>query len=423
MSAAWGERVDLQERATRRRTPRWRLGLGLVGMLAYGGAVVGAAGPADDAGLKLQRANQAMFRQAAARVTPYVVQIETVGGVQPSDRLVVRPPAEPEEDGLPTPDSEDDGMPPSEPPVNPFRDTLGSGFLVADGPTTGIIYSSDGYILTSSFNFVREPAYVTVRLPDGRQLVANVVARDKVRKLALLKIDAGGLETPEWVQRSEIRVGQWAIALGRGFGGKVPSVTVGIISAVNRMMGNAVQTDAKLSPANYGGPLIDIHGRVMGICVPMAQRPGELAGVELYDAGIGFAIPRSRVDQIVRSLKTGKSFERGWLGVQLDGRARDGLPVVAAADPSPMREVGIRTGDVIIEANGRPIRNFANLVQAIYMIPAGEVVDLVVRRDDLEYGYSVTLAPSSALGPLVQDEPPFDPANPFPKPDDDIPWP
>jgi serine protease Do len=375
--------------------------------LVFAPIVVAADDPID-----LQLANQQVFRQAVDKVSPYIVQIETVGGVQPRNRLVVQAPNEPTEDGTPVP----------EPEINPFQDTTGSSFLIADGPTTGIVYAGDGYILSSSFNFVREPAYVTVRLPDGRQFVADVVARDKVRKLALLKIEAEGLGTPEWVPPSEIRVGQWSIALGRGFGGEAPSVTVGIVSAVNRMMGNAIQTDAKLSPANYGGPLIDIHGRIMGICVPMAQRPGELAGVEFYDAGIGFALPRDRVEKIVGVLRTGKSFERGWLGIQLQGRADDGLPIRAVADPSPTRHVGIKAGDVIVQANGKSIRNFSNLVQAIYMVPAGEIVQLVVRRDELEYGFEVTLAAASALGPLVEEVEPLDPSSPFPKPGDS-PWP
>ena len=131
------------------------------------------------------------------------------------------------------------------------------------------------------------------------------MARDKVRKLALLKIDVDGLDVPEWVPTSDIRVGQWAIALGRGFGGDSASVTVGIVSALNRMMGNAIQTDAKLAPANYGGPLIDVHGRILGICVPMAQRQGELAGVRFYDAGVGFAVPEHRVRELVDTLHNG----------------------------------------------------------------------------------------------------------------------
>lgn len=365
---------------------------------------------ADD-GYDLQRANQELFRRAVATATPYVVQIDTIGGAQPSGRQAPKPV-----------DADGDGTP-DEQPVNPFQDTLGARFLVADGPTTGIIYSSDGLILASSFNFVRDPAYITVRLADGRQFVAKLIARDRVRKLALLKIHATDLETPTWVPTSDIKIGQWAIALGRGFGGDSPSVTVGIISALNRMMGNAIQTDAKLSPANYGGPLIDIQGRALGIAVPMAQRQGELAGVEFYDAGIGFALPEHRIREIVSVLEQGRSYDRGWLGVSVDSRSKDGLKIRAVGDPSPSHSIGIRADDVIIQANGHEIRNFRHLKQAIYMVPAGETVQVVVRRGELEYGYEVTLARSSELGPLLPDqEPEVDPDNPFPIPPDS-PWP
>ncbi|MEE9296776.1 MAG: trypsin-like peptidase domain-containing protein [Phycisphaerae bacterium] len=366
--------------------------------------VFGAAAAGDEA-LETARAQQAMFREAAAVVTPSVVRIETIGGAQPraggadpiTDMRI--------EDGTPPPEE------------TPFRDTLGSNFLVADGPTTGIILEPDGWILTSSFNFVREPSYITVHLADGTHHVARLVARDTVRKLALLKIEADDLPVPQWVSRAQIEVGQWTIALGRGFGGDSPAITVGVVSALHRMMDNAIQTDAKLSPATYGGPLVDLDGRVLGICVPMAQRPGELAGVEFYDAGIGFAVPYERVSEIVRELKQGKSFYRGWLGIQIKSRSRDECRIWKVADPSPVRALGIRSGDVITQANGREVRRFDGLVQAIYMVPAGHVVQLVVKRDGLERGYEVVLARSRELGAPVEDQKPYDPQNPFEVPE------
>ena len=291
--------------------------------------------------------------------------------------------------------------------------------MVADGPTTGIVYSADGYIVTSSFNFVREPILITVTLADGRRLAADLVARDKVRKIALLKVDATDLTTPQWCDPADIDVGQWAIALGLGFGGDEPSVTVGIISALGRMHRNAVQTDAKLNPANYGGPLCDIHGRVIGMCVPMAQRPGELAGIELYDSGVGFAIPRRRLDEIVAVLKTGQSYHRGWLGIQLDPRIPDAVVVNRIADPSPMRTAGVEPGDRIVEANGNSVGNFGELVQALYMLPAGEHIDLLMERESSGYHIDLVLARNTELGPLPDEEEPFDPSDPLPAADDE----
>jgi serine protease Do len=347
-------------------------------------------------------ARQYMFREAVAVASKYVVRIDTIGGAQQRISSV---------DDEEPPAGFEDGSPPPE--QRPFVDTLGSNFLVADGPTTGIVFDADGWILASSFNFVRDPAHITVEFGDGERYVADLAARDKVRKLALLKINVDGLDVPEWVPRSDIRVGQTAIALGRGYGGSVPSVTVGIVSALHRMLDNAIQTDAKLSPANYGGPLVGLDGRILGICVPMAQRPGELAGVEFYDAGIGFAIPFDRVEEIVRELKKGVSFYRGWLGVSINARGRGGCHIRSTADPSPVRDLGIRAGDIIVSANGHELRNITGLRQAIYMIPAGETVRLVIERNGYRFGYEVVLAKSAELGALVQDDVPYDPANPF----------
>ncbi len=332
-----------------------------------------------------------VVKQAIAQASPIVVRIETVGGVQPLDQLLA---------------SKDDKNP------NQFRDNPGSSFMVADGPTTGIIYSSDGLILTSSFNFVRDPSIITVALSDGRQMTADIVARDRVRKLTLLKIDATDLPTPKWVPEEQIRPGQSAIAMGMGFGGSEPMASVGIVSAVNRMMGNAIQTDAKLSPANYGGPLLDSYGYVIGICVPMAQRPGELAGIEFYDAGVGFAVPGKRVHEIVADLKKGRSFHRGWLGMTVDPKIEKGVAIHSSADPSPIREAGALPGDWIVRIDEQPIKHFGQLVKALYMVPAGERVTVRLLRGAEHIDVEMTLARSDELGPLPVEEEPFDPSKP-----------
>lgn len=374
-------------------------------IVAIGLTIVAFASPAFAESDQYQVANhlaasQTLFDHARQIGERFVVQIETVGGAQPLNRL---------------PQDEDEKEDPQAPDRNLFRDSPGSSFLVADGPTTGIIYSADGLILTSSFNFIREPSVVTVRLPDGRQVAARILGRDQVRKLTLLKVDVEGLPTPEWAPKEQIRVGQWALALGRGLGGGQSSVSAGIISALNRMAGNAIQTDAKLSPVNYGGPLLDGQGRVLGICVPMAQRPGELAGIELYDAGVGFAVPGWRVEEIVADLRAGKSFYRGWLGMQLDPQSKENVRILRMADPSPMLSAGAESGDLIVEVNGTTIEHFGDLVKALYMIPAGERVHVKLLRGADFVDVEVTLARSEELGTLPPVEEPFDPSQPTPE--------
>lgn len=367
----------------------WTIGTILLALVATSSiAPVATSGGDSDATnreeYELLRATQDVFRGVAQRVRPFLVKIETVGGSQPPARI------------LPT--EEDEDAPPLERDPNLFRDAPGSRFVVSDGPTTGLVYRSDGYILTSGFNFVREPILISVTLGDGRRLAADLIARDQVRKIAILKVDATDLAVPEWVDPGQVKVGQWAIALGLGFGGDRPSVTIGIVSALDRMKHNAIQTDAKLSPANYGGPVCDIHGRIIGLSVPMGQRPGELAGVEMYDSGIGFAVPKNRVDAIAEYLMTGRSFYRGWLGMESDPHGSGGAKIGKIASPSPLEEAGVQVGDVIVKAEGRPIRNLGQLVQAIYMLPAGETVHLGLEREGEAYGVLVTLARNSELG-------------------------
>src|SRR5437773_1034635 len=188
---------------------------------------------ADDYG-DLEKAMKA----AVARVAPGVVQIETSGGT----------------------------------------DVIGSGpgqIRKGAGPTTGLIVAPDGYIISSAFNFANKPSLILVAVPNRKErLPAKVISTDHARVLTLLKVEASGLPVPTATPREEIKVGQWSLALGRTWAAadRPPSVSVGIISAVDRIWGRAVQTDAKVSPVNYGGPLVDIAGRVQGVVVAASPR-------------------------------------------------------------------------------------------------------------------------------------------------------
>ena len=112
----------------------------------------------------------------------------------------------------------------------------------------------------------------------------------RVTRLALLKVDATDLPAPVWAEPDALQVGRWALAAGFGHGTSQPALNVGVISGLNRMAGLALQTDAKISPANYGGPLFDCDGRLLGICVPMGMGEDDIAGVEWYDSDTGFVI-------------------------------------------------------------------------------------------------------------------------------------
>jgi len=221
-----------------------------------------------------------------------------------------------------------------------------------EGPTTGLVISPDGYILTSTFNFIRKPPVITVVLPEGERKVAKLLGRDETRRICVLKVDGvSELSVPTFTPRDEIRVGQWAVALGVGFGGQEPAVSVGIISATHRIGAKAVQTDANLSPANYGGPLVDVEGRIIGLCVPLSpQSRDEAAGAEWYDSGIGFAIPLAEIEDRITALKEGRNFQPPFLGVQTKtfGDPAKGVKVTEVAADSPAAKVGLKPDDVVV---------------------------------------------------------------------------
>src|SRR5262249_38856011 len=144
-----------------------------------------------------------------------------------------------------------------------------------------------------------------------------------------------------------------------------PAVSVGIISALGRVWGKAIQTDAKISPINYGGPLVDVRGRVQGILVPASPNADdETAGFEWYDSGIGFAIPMEDVNAVVPRLKQGKDLKKGLLGVRMKSTDRfAAVPEVADVLPdSAAARAGLKAKDVITEIDGRPVVNMAQVL-------------------------------------------------------------
>lgn len=293
----------------------------------------------------LESLEQRAFQAAVDRVAPSVLRIETVGG----------------------------------------RARAGAG-LLGTGPTTGLVIDPDGYVLSSAFSFLSQPDSILVRLPDGSHKPAELVATDHSRMLVLLKIATDRpLAVPEIVPEGEMRVGQWTIAVGRTFEADRPNVSVGILSAMNRVWGKAIQTDAHLSPNNYGGPLVDVRGRVLGLIVPLSpQAATEVAGVEWYDSGIGFAIPAWHVRQVLPRLKRGEDLHPGVIGISLPrGNPSTNEPVVAARHPnSPAREAGLEPGDRILQVDGREIVRASQVKEAIGRRYAGDTVRLVIARGE-----------------------------------------
>jgi serine protease Do len=294
-----------------------------------------------------------MTKEAARRVAPSVVQIQTQGG---ADMVVTTP--------------------------------KGPAFRKAMGPTTGVIVAPDGYIVSSAYNFLNSPATIVVNVPGRPQpLLAQRVATDRSRMLTLLKIDAKGLPVPAVAPKREIRVGAWAIALGRTLDNKsdaAPSISVGIISALGRIWGKALQTDAKISPINYGGPLVDIQGRVQGILIPASPSgQDETAGYEWYDSGIGFAIPMEDVLAVLPRLKQGKDLQRGILGIRMKSAdIYSAAPEIGQVQrDTAAARAGLKPGDVITEFDGKPVVRMAQVQHLLGPKYVGDKVALKYKRD------------------------------------------
>ena len=289
----------------------------------------------------------------------------------------------------------------------------------ASGPSTGVVVEEGGWVLATSFAVPRDAAEAIVVLPDatapgGQRRVARVVGRDLSRGLVLLRVDGAGLTAvSEWVPRTELAVGQWTIAVGRAWDLAVPSVAVGILSATSRSWGRSVQTDASISPANYGGPLIDISGRVIGILAPLpADTAGMNLGTELYDSGIGFAVPLADMLRVLPRLKNGETLSPGVLGIGYSARdPMTGEARIATCRPgSPAAKAGLRAGDLIVAAEGQPVTRIAELRHLLAPRYAGDTVRLTVERgvaDEADRPQSAPPARIDVQVELVASLPPW----------------
>ena len=213
--------------------------------------------------------------------------------------------------------------------------------------------------------------------------MAQILGRDDTRKICLLKIDnVEGLVVPDMQPLQEVKVGQWAISLGVGYGDQTPAISMGIVSAKNRVGGRAIQTDANISPANYGGPLVDIQGRLIGICVPMnPQSQAVAAGVEWYDSGIGFAVPVDDFKQLIERLKDGQKILPAFIGIVTgpvnDG---DGMRIEKVSKESAAEKAGLVVGDILLSINDEPINDMLRLRQVLNRFEAGQKITVSIQR-------------------------------------------
>ncbi|MEO7387577.1 MAG: DegQ family serine endoprotease [Gammaproteobacteria bacterium] len=298
------------------------------------------------------------------------------------------------------------GMPPGFPPgfeefFRPFRGMPGPapGPREANSLGSGFIISADGEILTNA-HVVDGADEIIVKLADNSEKPAKLIGLDRASDVALLKIDAQGLQTVQLGDSSRLEVGDWVLAIGSPFGLE-HTATQGIVSAVGRNLpdGNYVpfiQTDVAVNPGNSGGPLFNLKGEVVGINSQIYSRSGGYMG-------LSFAIPVNTASSVARQLAANGRVERGWLGVGIQNVNGDlaqsfGLEKPAGAlvgqvdKAGPASKAGLKPGDVILEFNGKPISQSGELPPLVGETRPGTTVELKVWRDKKARDIDVTVA-------------------------------
>jgi serine protease Do len=264
----------------------------------------------------------------------------------------------------------------------------GEDFL-QQGLGTGVVVSTDGYIVTNT-HVVEGADEVKVKLVDDREFTAKVVGTDPKTDVAVVKIEASGLQAAVLGDSDALKVGQLVIASGNPFGLNA-TITAGIVSATGRAnVGIAdyedfIQTDAAINPGNSGGPLVNLDGEVVGINTAIFSRSGGYMG-------IGFAIPSNMVKSIMTSLIKEGRVIRGWLGIAIqnldEGLAKsfgydstDGVLVGDVTADSPAATAGLKSGDIIISYNGTSVRKADRLRSMVADTAPGSRATLEVFRD------------------------------------------
>ena len=337
--------------------------------------VVLAAGPAEDS-----------YAPAVGKVAPAVVTVRSERPVRVAQRGQGRNPFE-EFFGIP-------GMPQA--PPQPRRE---------GGLGSGVIVSADGYILTNH-HVIEGAKEVTVELTDGRTFEAAVVGSDAPSDLAVLKVEAQGLQTVALANSDAVRVGDVALAVGNPLG-VGQTVTMGIVSAKGRATGlgtgsfeDFIQTDAPINRGNSGGALVNTRGELIGINSQILSPSGG-------NIGIGFAIPSNMAKNVMDQLVQGGSVRRGMLGVTVQSVNADlakslGLERVAGAlissvsPDSPAAKAGVQRGDVVTQLDGVAVTDSNHLRNHVAQKQPGSAVRLTVLRDGRTLDLSARLAELTA---------------------------
>ena len=286
---------------------------------------------------------------------------------------------------------------------------------IAQGFGSGVIISSDGYIITNN-HVIEEAQNIKVILNDKREFEAKLIGADPSTDIALLKVDAKDLPILTYGDSNKLKLGEWVLAVGNPFN-LTSTVTAGIISATGRNLpinedqysiASFIQTDAVVNPGNSGGALVNQQGNLVGINTAIQSQTGSYIGYS-------FAVPVSIVKKVVGDLKEYGEVQRALLGVNIgDVNAEiakelkldkvEGVVVGGVPENGAARNAGIKEKDVIIQVEGEPIKNTAELQEKISQYRPGDNVKVVVIRDNEKKQFTVTLRNKHGDTEIVRDK-------------------
>lgn len=284
------------------------------------------------------------------------------------------------------------------------------------GLGSGVIVSEDGYVLTNN-HVIAEADKIIVTLSSGKSYQGKLIGRDPRTDIAVVKIDEKGLPAIKMANSDNIKVGQWAIAVGNPFSKSLSqTVTAGIISGMSRSSVGLdtdvdfLQTDAAINPGNSGGALVNMSGELLGINTAILSRSG---GYE----GIGFAIPANTAKNILDQIIKNGKVSRGYVGVGIQDvdesvakalKLNDakGAVINQIVKDSPADRAGLKTGDVILKVDGKVIDDATALRKTVSQKRPGSDVELTIFRDGKEMNVKLILAEAPGEAPTIKEDVP-----------------
>lgn len=334
-----------------------------------------------DEAIRYADALSVAFEHAAEAIRPSVVTVKAVKHFKPAQHFESSPSPMPDMPG---------GLPfGGEFLQRFFGERFPRELPPQQGVGSGVIVSGDGYILTNN-HVVAGADEVTITLASDRDVPAKVVGTDSMSDLAVLQVHEKDLPAATLGDSDDLQVGEWVVAAGNPFGLR-DTVTAGIVSAKGRSnvriaeYEDFIQTDAAVNPGNSGGPLIDLHGRVVGINTAIATHNGG-------NNGVGFAIPINMAKSVMDSLIHNGQVVRGWLGVVIQPLdealaksfsydSTEGALISDVLPNSPAEDAGLKAGDIVVKFGDTKIRDMQQLRNLAAATEPGTKVRIEVIRN------------------------------------------